>query len=49
MNDGERQMGCRYALLIDRCVEERRLLRGTSVVDKAPTVQYTYRLDSLYI
>ena len=34
MNDGERQIGCRYALLIDRCVDERRLLGGgMSVVD----------------
>ena len=32
MNDGERQVGCReYVLLIDLCVEERRLLGGTSV------------------
>ena len=34
MNDGEHQIGCRYALLTDRCVDERRLLGGgTSVVD----------------
>ena len=32
MNDGERQVGCReYVLLIDLCVEERRLLGGASV------------------
>jgi hypothetical protein len=33
-NDGERQVGCRWCvllLLIDRCVEERRLRGGTSV------------------
>ena len=34
MNDGERHIGCRYALLIDRHVDEQRLLGGgTSVVD----------------
>ena len=32
MNDGERQVDCRECvLLIDLCVEERRLLGGTSV------------------
>ena len=34
MNNGEGQIGCRYALLTDRCVDERRLLGGgTLVVD----------------
>jgi len=34
MNDGERQIGCGYTLLADRCVDERRLLGGgMSVVD----------------
>jgi hypothetical protein len=32
MNDGEGQVGCHeYVLLIDLCIEERRLLGGTSV------------------
>ena len=35
MNDGERQVDCReYVLLIERCVDERRLLVGGASVDE---------------